>query len=54
MGGKALGPWRFDVPVKGGAEAVGQERVGGWRSTLIEAKWREERADLRRGWFVEG
>jgi hypothetical protein len=33
-----LVPGRFDPPASGDAGAVGWERVGGWRSTLIQAK----------------
>ena len=40
--------WRFDAPAQGNAGWVGQERVDGWGSTLIEAKGREERAVV--GW----
>jgi hypothetical protein len=34
--------WRFDAPAQGDDEGVGQESVGGWGSTLIEAKGRED------------
>jgi hypothetical protein len=44
--------WRFDAPAQGNAGWVGQERVDGWGSTLIEAKGREER--LWDGELVEG
>jgi hypothetical protein len=37
--------WRFDAPVWRNAGAMGQEWVGGWRSTLIGTKGRRERAD---------
>ena len=40
--------WRFDAPLLGDAGGVGLERMGGWRSTLIESKGREEREIL--GW----
>ena len=33
----------FDAPGVGDAGGVGQESMGGWRSTLIEAKWRGEK-----------
>ena len=38
--------WQFDVPAQEDAETVGQERVGGWWSTLIEAKRRKERTGV--------
>jgi len=41
--------WRFDAPGKEDAGAMGKERVGGWESTLIEAK---KRADV--GWGICG
>ena len=44
--------WRFDAPVSEHAGAVGQERVGGRKSTLIEAKRSGERANV--GWRVCG
>ena len=43
---------RFDALVLGNAGAVGQERVGMWGSTPIEAKRREERVDME--WGVVG
>ena len=47
--GRALVLRKFDVPALGDAGAMGRERVGGWGSTLIEAKRREERTDVRCG-----
>ena len=45
--------WRFDAPVWRNAGAMGQEWVGGWRSTLIQAKGSGETVDG--GWgVVEG
>ena len=41
--------WWLDAPGKWDARTVRQERMSGWRSTLIEAKWREEREDGRGG-----
>lgn len=38
--------WRFDAPGYRDAGAVGQERVSGWVSTLIEAKGSGERVDV--------
>ena len=37
-GPQALSPVGFDAPAEGDAGAVGQERMGGWGSTLTEAK----------------
>jgi hypothetical protein len=45
--------WRFDSPESGDAGAVGQKRVSGWRSILIEAKGREK-GRMWEGRFVEG
>ena len=52
-GPQALSPVGFDAPAEGDAWAVGQERMGGWGSTLTEAKgWEEVGCGL---WvFVEG
>jgi len=40
--------WRFDAPKYVDAGAVGRERAAEWVSTFIEAKGREERAEV--GW----
>jgi hypothetical protein len=40
--------WRLDAPEKGDARWMRQEWVGGWRSTLLEAKGRGM------GWEVHG
>jgi hypothetical protein len=45
MGGEALGLGRFDASAFD-ARAVGQDSVGGWGSTIIQAKERG-RADVR-------
>jgi hypothetical protein len=45
MGVKVL-----DAPGQWDAEAVSQEKMCGWRSTLIQVKRRENRADV--GWGI--
>jgi hypothetical protein len=40
MGGEALVLWRFDAPVYGNARGVRGEWVGGFGSTLLEARGR--------------
>ena len=50
LGGEALGPVRFVVPVKGDAGGISQEWMGGWGSTLLKAKGREDGGEgLQRG-----
>ena len=55
-------PSRFDAPTYGKAGAVGQESMGGWGCTLIQAKgrgkanvgWRIGRGKTENGRLVEG
>ena len=45
INGRPLVLWRFDVPAYDNAGGAGEG--GGWGSTLIEAKGRGERANVR-------
>jgi hypothetical protein len=45
--------WRFDAPAYGDARVVRPERLGGWGSTLIEAKGGGEETDVV-GWEACG
>jgi hypothetical protein len=40
VGGRLLVLWRLVAPAKEDASGVRQERVGGWRSILLEANGR--------------
>lgn len=46
--------WQFDASSQGDAGTIGQERVGRWGSTSMEAKGKGERVDVQWVLFWKG